>query len=151
MKLNYDSILKDIKKSIRKYLGGDRPVGLAISYFNPAIGAYWASGGNYIVLNGNIISAMNAVGRSQREKEALVRVLLMHEYIHSLGYEDELVTRNLTNNIIGREVGIDSLEFKISSEGPWKVFPFITEYPWKSGNNISVVSNFDSDNTDYIV
>ncbi|MGC8574205.1 MAG: hypothetical protein ACP5LC_01600 [Thermoplasmata archaeon] len=151
MKLNYDNILKEVKRIVRKYIKNDRPVGLAISYFDPRVGAYWVSGGNYIVLNGNIISAMDAWGRTQNEKEALVKVLLTHEYIHSLGYEDEMITRKITSKIIEKEDGKESLEYELSDKGPWEIFPFIVSYPYHSDQRIEIVGNFDSESTDYIM
>ncbi len=151
MKLNYDYIFKEVKRIVRKHVKKDRPVGLAISYFDPGVGAYWVSGGNYIVLNGNLISAMDAWGRGQTEKEALVKVLLTHEYIHSLGYEDEMGTRKMARQIMEKEIGKGSLEYELSDKGPWEVFPFLASYSFNSDGKIQIIGNFDSDDTDYIV
>ncbi len=149
--LNYDNILTEVKKIVKKYIKKSRPIGLAFSYFDVSVGAFWVEGGNYITMNANILDAMDKMQKSRLEKEALVKVLLMHEYIHSLGYEDELVTRNITKDIMGREFGTESLEFKLSDDGPWALYPELTSYPGYVSNKINVVTNFDSENTNYIM
>ncbi len=117
--LNYDNILAEVKKIVKKYIMKSHPIGLTNSYFDVSIGAFWVEGGKYITMNANILDAMDKMQKSRLEKEALVKVLLMQEYIHSLGNEDEVVTRNITKDIIGREFGTESLEFKLSDDGPW--------------------------------
>ncbi len=150
MKLNYDNILKEIKKVSKKYIKKDRPVGLAISNFDSRVGAYWISGGNYIVLNGNLLSALDELGVPDTEKEKLVKIILLHEYIHSLGYEDEMATRIITQNITAQEYGKNSLEYRLSSEGPWEVYPEISQYRGKFDSTVKIINNFDTDSTDYI-
>ncbi|MCL5681034.1 MAG: hypothetical protein M1515_03175 [Candidatus Thermoplasmatota archaeon] len=150
MEPDYDRIFTSIKRMVSRNIRKERTVGLALSSFDSQVGAFWVDGGNYITLNRNVVEAMDANQRNLQEKKALVTVLLMHEYIHSLGFGSEIAARDLTAKIIEREMGRESLEYSIAESGPWNVFPFLSEYRGRISERIDIVNRFGSRDTDYI-
>jgi len=147
--IDYNKIMDEVKDLVRKYLNLGRPIGLAISRFRIEVGAYWVLGSNYIVLNQNLVDALNSITIEEREMRDIILVILMHEYLHSLGFQGEEETRQKTREIIGAFYGPESMEYRIAEEGPWGLYPEIKDYPYKIEDSITFQKNFDSESFDY--
>lgn len=111
---------------------------------NQLLSAYYPIGSNIIVLNKTPIKRI-----SQTQPELMkpyVFVVLLHEYIHSLGYLDEATARTLTYRI-ANEIFNDSAITDMAADMT-KYFPFLL-YPGghPADNKMEVI---ELDEVDYI-
>lgn len=65
-----------------------------------SIGAFHVFGTNGIVLNKKILNIVLKESKSNKEFNSFIFSLLLHEYLHSLGYINERQVRNLTYRIV---------------------------------------------------
>ena len=149
--MDYDGVFSVVKKSVRTILGKERSgIGLALSNLPAGLGAYWEVGGNYIVMNELLVEAMKKITKSKREFNSFVYMILMHEYLHSLGFIDEAQARSMTI-IVTREIFGDKHEAtKMSSTDLWKQYPLLLSLGGGDGSVLKIISKFDSDTTSYI-
>ncbi|MGC8645359.1 MAG: hypothetical protein ACP5UO_03710 [Thermoplasmata archaeon] len=151
-KVDFDSIFTLVRKAVKSYLGKERVgIGLALSSLPAGLGAFWEVGGNYIVMNRNLIGAMKSMGRSSLEINSLVFVILMHEYLHSLGVLDEAGARELTRRICSNFFPEDHPAYLLSEKDPWQVYPFLMTAPGGRGEEMEIVRQFDTNSTSYIM
>lgn len=151
IKQDYDDIFSLVKYSVKRVIGKERVgIGLALADLPNVLGAFWEVGGNYIVLNDNIVRAIRIAGKSEQEFNSFVYVILMHEYIHSLGYVDESETRILTAGICAELLPDDHPAHILGNSDPWEIYPFLKMIPRSGDSTIRFVSKFDSDSTSYI-
>jgi hypothetical protein len=97
---SYSDLFVIVKKAVKKVLGqhrsglllylGDLPLG---------IGAYHQVGSNGIVLNRRVLEVASRSTKTDIELNSFIFSLLLHEYLHSLGYLDEREVRRLVHNV----------------------------------------------------
>jgi len=150
-KMDYDSIFEVVKESVKQVTGKVRSgIGLALSDLPPTLGAYWQVGGNYIVMNENLVRAMLRLSSSEREFNSFVYMILAHEYIHSLGYIDEMEAREMTARVARAAFGEKHHAARMSSGDIWNMYPQLKYAGNGNGNSLRIVSKFDSSATSYI-
>jgi len=149
---DYNSIFSLVKRAVKTFTGKERAgLGLALADLPPQLGAFWEVGGNYIVINKNLLSSLKAANRSPIEINSYVFVILMHEYLHSLGFLDELSTRAVTAKICKGIFEEGHPARLLSEKDPWQVYPFLMHAPAGKWEGVKIVDNFDRDSTSYIV
>lgn len=149
--MNYDRIFTIVKRDVKSHLGRERSgLGLALSDLPPTLGAFWQVGGNYIVMNESLIRAMVRISRNTREFNSYVYMILMHEYVHSLGYTDENDARRITADIIRAEFGPDHDASRMSAGDLWTLYPMLKLVKGGNGETMRIVETFDSSSTSYI-
>lgn len=141
-----ESVWKTIRKSRAGLeLGlvelGNRPEGL--------LGAFYVSGSNIIIMNETPLK------RIQKTNPDLLTPyifsILLHEYLHSLGYFDEDYVKSITYQISCEIFGNNSIIAEISKDMT-KFFPNII-YPQgtpKVDVPIKIVKDFDRSSISYI-
>ncbi|MEM0195837.1 MAG: hypothetical protein QXJ24_05940 [Thermoplasmatales archaeon] len=151
-KVDYDSIFTLVRRAVKAKLGVERSgIGLALSNLPAGLGAFWEVGGNFIVLNKTLVRAMAAAGKSQLEINSFVFVILMHEYLHSIGILDEASTRETTRKLCVSLFPEDHPAYVLGSKDPWQVYPFLLSVPSARGDNIEFVTHFSTDSVPYIM
>jgi len=147
---SYGDIFDLVKKSVKKILGMHR-VGLLLYLENlpPNIGAYYQVGSNGIVLNKSLINIMEKTLMSRIEFNSLIFSLLLHEYLHSLGFLDEEVVRRLVYEISVKTFGEGHPAAKMALEPPLISIP--APYGWEHPNHdIEIVKDFERIEHSYI-
>jgi hypothetical protein len=145
---DYDTIFTVVRAAVRHVLGIERPgLGLALSDLPPQLGAYWQVTGNLIVLNEGLVAAMRSHSESTVEQNALVFVLLAHEYLHALGYLDEAAVRRVTARVARDALGPEHTATKMAEGDLWQQYPFLAAAPMGRGRRFTVVRGFDSGST----
>ena len=145
---------EEVKKIVKKSEGRSR-AGLMLglqelgSTLNGFIGAYHPVASNIIVIN------KTPIRRIIETKPQLIKPygfhILLHEYIHSLGYIDETITRQKTYEISKKQFGENHVITKLCTNIE-KFFPNLV-YPisgWIPSNNIppiEIIKGFDISNT----
>lgn len=113
----YGDIFSLVKKAVKRTLGIHR-VGLMLYLGNlpMKVGAFHPMGTNDIVLNRRLLSA---AAKTEPKWKAYVFSILLHEYIHSLGYADERQVRGLTYRVCLENFGGDHSVTEAAVTGPW--------------------------------
>jgi len=113
----YGDIFVLVKKAVRNSLGEHR-VGLMLYLGNLPmnVGAFHPMGTNDIVLNRRL---MEAAAKTKPKWKAYVFSILLHEYLHSLGYADERQVRGLTYRVCMENFGSDHPVTEAAVAGPW--------------------------------
>jgi hypothetical protein len=148
---DYNRIFKLVKKNVKKFLGKERTgLGLALSNLPNTVGAYWQLGGNYIVMNETIVGYMRSATHTVKEFNSFLFTILAHEYIHSVGYVDEMEARRMTALVTRMAFGKDHIAARIGASDLWQLYPSLLLLPSGDGSKMKIVNNFDSDATSYI-
>lgn len=149
--IDYDAIFSQVRRLVKSVIGKERSgLGLAIGEFDPRIAAFWEVGGNYLVLNGALLRKLGETVKDRGELRDYVLVVLMHEYVHSLGFTDELATRKITEQIIRETMGDRSRAARISSQDLWSVYPQLMEATPVHGAPLVIVPRFSTEDLGYI-
>ena len=150
-KMDFDKVFSIVKSTVRSVTGKERSgIGLALSDLPATLGAFWQVGGNYIVMNQVLIDAMTRMTSSPREFNSFIYMILTHEYIHSLGYIDEMDARRMTAIVAKKSFGENHPAFQMSNGDLWSLYPDLKNVAGGRGESIRIVGNFDSSSTSYI-
>jgi hypothetical protein len=164
--VNYSKVLKEakdlseifslVKFCVKNFLGKERTglmLGLAelggtSNYF---VGAFHPVGSNLIVLNKTPLKIVRAFRPELYNSYCFV--LLLHEYLHSIGILEERKTRYLTSLICEKMFGRNH-STTIISKDLTKLFPeiiFATQYLQPEEIfEIEIVKDFEKENLRYI-
>jgi len=98
---DFSDVFELVKKAVKDVLGRWR-VGLMLVLADLPIniGAYHSLGSNSIVVNRKILEAVKDSIKSKRKLNSWIFLVLLHEYLHSLGYMDEVEVKTLSIKII---------------------------------------------------
>ena len=156
MKKIMPDLFENIRKIVYKSIGRRR-AGLVLGlseigiYSGFYIGAYHITLSNYIVLNKTPLYLIK--DKSEKTIRAYIFHLLLHEYIHTLGYFDETFCRQLTYEISKENFGDSHLITYLASGGMKKIFPEIvyapTDFGVKRDIQIEIVRGFDRSSSNY--
>jgi len=142
-----DAVLKTEKNSRAGLMLGLQELGATLSGF---IGAYYQVASNIIVVNATPLRRI-----LETKKELLKPYgfhVLLHEYIHSLGYLDEEITKQKTYNITRKYYGEKHIATKLSKDMkkffPNLVYPIQGYLPPEGIPNIKLVKGFDLSSSD---
>jgi len=149
---------EDIKEVVSKFEKRTR-AGLMLglqelgSTLNGFIGAYFPISSNIIVVN------KTPIRRLIETNPKLIKPygfhILLHEYIHSLGFLDENYTRNKTYEISKKQFGenhiVTQLAVDINKFFPNLVYPIQGWIPQKNFPTIEIIKGFDRSNTEYYI
>ncbi len=121
---------------------------LALQYLPESLGAYFGLGSNFIVMNKALLEKFRD-SHSANETKAYVFSILLHEYLHSLGYVDEELARALTYEISKATLGKGHMSTRIARQG---IAAFVT--PSRSHvrqpEGIEVLDSFTIERITYI-
>ena len=150
-KMDFDAIFSVVKTSVKAATGRERSgIGLAMSDLPATLGAFWQIGGNYIVMNEVLVHAMSEMASGTTEFNSYVYMILTHEYLHSLGFTDEMEARKMTAMVAAKSFGEDHPAFTMSNGDLWTLYPGLRNLVGGRGENIRIINNFDSSATSYI-
>ena len=148
---SFAEIFSLVKQSVERSLEKRRDgLMIALQYLPEELGAYYGLGSNFIVMNKALLEKFRAAHGANATKSYVFSVL-MHEYLHSLGYVDENAARVLTYRVCKMILGENHLSTRISKFG---IAPFLPEalrgLKTNETEDIDIVDSFDMDNITYI-
>ncbi len=115
------------------------------------VGALHQLGSNFIIMNKRLLKKVIRSGNKKLINAYIFHVLL-HEYIHSLGYMNEQEVQILTHAISEKVLGPDHSATKIARYGIGSVFSNISRlehYQSKRIKDIEIIKDFETDNLNY--
>ena len=143
-----------VKEAVRKSEGRSR-AGLMLglqelgSSLNGFIGAYYQVASNIIIVNATPIRRI--IETNPHLLKPYGFHVLLHEYIHSLGFLDENIAEQKTYEITKEFFGEDHIATKFSANikdfFPNLVYPIQGWIPQEGASNIELVQGFDWSNT----
>ena len=124
---DFGDVFELVKKSAERSLGLRRAgLMLYLAKLPRHIGGYHTMGTNGIVMNRTVLDMVTHGARSLREINAYVYSILLHEYLHALGYVEEREVRRLVYDISLETFGPDHPATQMASRGPGAMFPQIS-------------------------
>jgi hypothetical protein len=136
-----------VKKAVKNSMGLHR-VGLMLFLGNLPIrvGAFHPIGTNDIVINRRLLGSI-----SKLKQKANVFAILVHEYLHSLGYTDERQVRRFTYKICQENFGRNHPVVDAALTGPWAELTDEDFVEIESGLNLEMVKDFEKVEGGYII
>lgn len=149
---DFGDVFELVKKSAERSLGQRRAgLMLYLARLPKHIGAFHTVGTNGIVMNRNTLDVVTHGARSLREINSYVYSILLHEYLHSLGYVEERDVRKLVYDVSLDTFGPDHPATQIASKGPSAIFPDIVlnEIPTDTPD-VEVIPDIERNSHNYI-
>lgn len=149
---SFDEIFELVKKVVSKRLGMRRAgLGLILMDLPNDVGAFHYIGSNTIVLNRSLLDAISKLSGSKVELNSYIFVVLLHEYLHSLGITDEFHVRTLVESIVREAFGEEHPAMEFVRKPLDAIYPKLRLLGSGSvGEDIEVVKDFDMENARYI-
>lgn len=147
-----EEIFKLVKRVVEERLGLRRAgLMLVLGEIPNYILAFHAVGSNTIVMNGPVLEAIAKLKRPKREVNSYVFTVLMHEYLHSLGYLDEREVRWLVRAVIRESLGTGHPAYSLATRPLLEVFPEVASLgPGGMREKFEIIRDFDRENATYI-
>ena len=121
---DFGDVFELVKKSAEASLGRRRAgLMLYLAKLPNHIGAFHTMGTNGIVMNRTALDAVTQSAHSLREINSYVYSILLHEYLHALGYAEEREVRRLVYDVTLDTFGPEHPATKIASKGPSAILP----------------------------
>ena len=146
---DYGDLFEIVKKVVKRKLGRER-AGLMLYLGNLPlhIGAFHGVGSNGIVINKRLLNAISF--SSTVEINSYIFTLLLHEYLHSLGYMNERQVRRLVYEICKETFGKDHPATKFAFSLPRSKI-IISKFPPDEGDaELEIVKDFERSRVSYI-
>ncbi|MEM3040703.1 MAG: hypothetical protein QXG97_01590 [Nitrososphaerota archaeon] len=148
----FDELFRLVKRVVETKLGLRRAgLMLILGEIPSFILAYHEVGSNSIVLNRRVLRALQSLNRSKREINGYIFTVLLHEYLHTLGFLEERTVRIIVKSLTREILGTNHPAYYVANEDILKAFPEIaTINSTELDNNFEIVMEFDSDSVTYI-
>ena len=148
----FDEIFELVKKAVDQVMGIHRAgLTLVLGDIPNQVGAYHQMGSNAIVMNRNIMKIVWRSTQSRPRRNAYTFMILLHEYLHSLGFEDDAQVRDLSRRITDAYVGHGHIAGEMAVQSLDRFFPEIKDFAeFRDNGSFETVHKFDSSSTPYI-
>ena len=145
---DFRCVFRLVKQCVREVLGRERAgVSLALVELPASIAAASMPDGT-IILNRTLLRALGE-SLSRVEFNAYLFYVLLHEYLHTLGYVSDEVVEELAAEVCSEKLGRNHLSTKIAVDGLRVVLAKLRRIPSPSGSGVEVVLGIDSEVMDY--
>ena len=148
----FDTIFEMVKEATEKRLGMHRAgLTLVLGDIPNNVGAYHEMGSNAIVMNRNLLRIVERLSKTKRKRNSYVFMILLHEYLHSLGYTSDRQVRALGREISDEYLGRKHLAGEMAVRPLDQFFPELDGLSaFRDKQEYQTVSRFDSSSTPYI-
>jgi len=147
---NYGDIFDLVKKAVKKTLGRNRAgLMLYLGDLPLQVGAFHPVGSNGIVVNRRLLKMVNMSTKSVTEINSFIFHLLLHEYLHSLGYVSERHVRKLVYEVSRDNFGTDHPVTEMAVRGPRPKI-HVPEIQNDERPGLELIRDFDRSNQTYI-
>ena len=148
----FDKIFEMVKVATERSTGMHRAgLTLVLGDIPNDVGAYHEIGSNAIVMNRNILRVVEKLSRTRSRRNAYVFMILLHEYLHSLGYTSDRQVRALGRKISDQYLGRRHLAGEMAVRPLDQFFPDLSKLSaFRDRGEYQTVRRFDSSSTSYI-
>jgi len=148
----FDEIFELVKRASEDSLGLHRAgLTLVLGDISNDVGAYHEMGSNAIVMNRNIMKIVWRSTRSRAKRNAYVFMILLHEYLHTLGFTDDSQVRDIGKKVSDKFLGKGHPAGEMAVKPLDRFFPMIPQFAmFRDKGQFETVQRFDSSSTSYI-
>jgi hypothetical protein len=148
----FDAIFEMVKSATEQKLRMHRAgLTLVLGDIPNNVGAYHEMGSNAIVMNRNLLRIVEKLSKSRARRNAYVFMILLHEYLHTLGYTSDRQVRTLGKQIADEYLGRRHLASEMADRPLDQFFPELGKYSvFRDKGQYQTVRRFDSSSTPYI-
>jgi len=148
----FDTIFEMVKRAVERKTGMHRAgLTLVLGDIPNNVGAYHEMGSNAIVMNRNLLRIVEKLSESRSKRNSYVFMILLHEYLHSLGYTSDRQVRNLGRQITDEYLGKRHVASEMAVRPLDQFFPDLTKFSsFRDQGEYQTVRRFDSSSTPYI-
>jgi hypothetical protein len=148
----FDTIFEMVKSATERTLGLHRAgLTLVLGDIPNEVGAYHEMGSNAIVMNRNLLRIVEKLSRSRSRRNSYVFMILLHEYLHSLGYTSDRQVRQLGRRIADEFLGKKHPAGEMAVRPLDQFFPDLAKLSmFRDKGEYQTVRRFDSSSTPYI-
>jgi len=148
----FDRIFEMVKVATERTIGKHRAgLTLVLGDIPNDVGAYHEMGSNAIVMNRNLLRIVEKLSKTRSKRNAYVFMILLHEYLHSLGYTSDRQVRALGRRIADQYLGKRHLAGEMAVRPLDQFFPDLSTYSvFRDKGEYQTISRFDSSSTPYI-
>ena len=148
----FDTIFKMVKEATEQMLGIHRAgLTLVLGDIPNDVGAYHELGSNAIVMNRNLLRIVERLSKTRSRRNAYVFMILLHEYLHSLGYTSDREVRALGREIADGYLGKRHLAGEMAVRPLDHFFPDLGKLSgFRDKGEYETIRRFDSSSTPYI-
>jgi len=144
----WDIVKETTKRSLDRYRAG---MMLFLDDLPLNIGAYHPLGTNNLVLNRALVQIAEAATNSRKLVNSFIYILLLHEYLHALGYIAEEDVRSLVYEVSKKSFGENSLASRLAEKGPWELLKDVPLSAIQAPRRVmEIVKDFEKTNQKYI-
>jgi hypothetical protein len=149
---SFDQVFELVKRAAEETLGLHRAgLSLVLGDIPNNVGAYHELGSNAIVMNRNILKIVWKTTRVRSKRNAFSFMILLHEYLHALGFTDEVQVRDLGKKIADDYLGKGHLAGEMAVRPLSDFFPQFPQLSvFRDKGHFEHVERFDSSSTPYI-
>ncbi len=148
----FDEIFELVKKAVDQVLGIHRAgLTLVLGDIPNQVGAYHEMGSNAIVMNRNLVKIVWRSTKSKTRRNAYSFMILLHEYLHTLGFADDAQVRELSRKVTDAFVGKGHIAGDMAVSPLDRFFPEIGQFAmFRDNGSFETVRKFDTSSTPYI-
>jgi hypothetical protein len=148
----FDKIFEMVKVATEQAIGKHRAgLTLVLGDIPNDVGAYHEMGSNAIVMNRNLLRIVEKLSKTRSRRNAYVFMILLHEYLHSLGYTSDRQVRALGRQIADEYLGKRHLAGEMAVRPLDQFFPELSTYSaFRDKGEYQTIRRFDSSSTPYI-
>lgn len=148
----FDEIFEIVKAATERSLGMHRAgLTLVLGDIPNSVGAYHQMGSNAIVMNRNLLRIVEKISKSRVKMNSYIFMILLHEYLHTLGYTDDRQVRTLSRQIAKECFGARHPAGEMAVMPLDRFFPDLGKYAaFRDKGEYETVRRFDTSSTPYI-
>ena len=148
----FDTIFEMVKLATEQSLGLHRAgLTLVLGDIPNSVGAYHEMGSNAIVMNRNILRIVERLSNTRAKRNSYVFMILLHEYLHSLGYTSDRQVRTLGRQITDGFLGRKHMAGEMAVRPLDQFFPDLEKLSgFRDKGEYQTIRRFDSSSTPYI-
>ena len=149
---SYGEVWEIVRDSVKEVLKKHR-VGmmLFLDDLSLNLGAYHPVGTNNIIMNRALLKLVEVATEKRVFVNAFIYSILLHEYLHAVGYLAESEVRPLVATVSEACFGYEHITSKLAREGPWLLLHGIPLDEVQTPKRvIEIVRDFEKSNERYI-
>ncbi len=148
----FEEIFEMVKSATEEGLGRHRAgLTLVLGDIPNEVGAYHQMGSNAIVMNRNLLRIVQTLSKSKTMVNSYIFMILLHEYLHALGFESDERVRELSRQVIVSYLGEGHVAGDMAVKPLDRFFPELSKFVgFRDKGLYETVSRFDRSSTPYI-
>ena len=157
--MDFACVFEHVKAVVKDNLGLSRAgLMLGLTDLPRQVGGFHGVGGNLIVMNRKLLDMVVRSAENRRQINAYVFYILLHEYLHALGFLSEAHVRQLSVELCEKTLGVDHPATHMAKYGVGAILRgietlehFDPEEEFGITRDFEIVSDFDRETSKWFV